>query len=417
MADYADDHAWESFGFGTVSKKAVEGWQKVTGEDKKPNSTQERVAARAREVEKDVKRGLKEAEGKAKAVAGEVQSKAESAAASVKAKAADVADRTKKAASDAADKAKTTASAAVSRAKEEGEKAKSAAKTEASRVERKTSSLTDRAVEATHQATDKAVALATTAKDKIAEATSNAPFNFSEGVEGMVREAEKALTRGEAKVERAVGRVEDAAHHAKDAVDDTPGPRGFLDAQRPRDVDPRNVRPAKPTYEGQEVYTAPLPLGFEPPPGYYVGPPLKPPEPAETAKKTLPLLVPKVKEFGASEPIISQLASTIDSLTQSLSTPTSSNPNGILTKAHDDLSALSQRLDEVKRAEKERLEKTLAEKAAEFQETLRSKDEERAQGEQGLKQTWESERRKMVDEWRGALETELESQRQGIEQR
>ena len=359
----------------------------------------------AKDGERDVRSGLSDVESKARQLAKDTQNKLESAVSKTKTEASSAAQRVRGAASNAAEKTKGEAS-----------KAQNAVEHQLGRSQEKAESLADRAMAATADAKDRAIALAISAKDAVADAVPDVPFNFSDGVEGIVREAERALAKGEAGVEHAVDRVEHAMGRAGHAVESKT--RGFLDAQRPRELRPETVQPQKPTFEGKELYKGPtLPLGFEPPPGYYVAPPPAPKSPDQKIKETLPLLVPKVKEFAASEPIISQLASTIDSLTQSLSTPTSGSVDGILIKAHDDLSALNQRLDNVKREEKEKLEKTLAERAAEFQNVLRSKEEEREQGEQGLKQGWDTERRKMVDEWRGALETELESQRQGIEQR
>ena len=382
-ADYADDHSWETFGYGTVSKKAVQGWQRVKGDEpKNTTSTTDQLAARIKEAEKNIQNAGRKAETETKKATRTVQQKA----------------------SETADLAKSKASSVKDAVKE---------KVGGSGSTSTPVTLADRAVTATHDVADKAKALASEAKAKVVEATSDMPFNFSEGVEGIVREAERALGRGEAK-------VEDVVKATKDAVEATPGPRGFLDAQRPRELRPETVVPQKPSYEGKRLYSGPdLPLGHEPPPGYYIAPPpvQQAKDAVEKVKETLPLLGPKVKEFAASEPIISQLASTIDSLTSSLSTPTSSDANGILTKAHDDLSALSKRLDEVKRAEKEKLEQTVGKKTLEFEAILKNKERERASGEEGLRQGWEKERGRMVDEWRGALEKELDSQREGIEQR
>jgi mitofilin len=276
-------------------------------------------------------------------------------------------------------------------------------------------------------AKDKVVGAASEVGNKASETTQQASDKFS----GVVRDAERALGKGEQKVENAAARaenalkagetkVENAAERVKHKLEENPGPQGYLDAQRPRELRPETVAPKKPTYEGQTVYSGPaLPVGHEPPPGFYIPPP--PPsrvkDPNDTAKATLPLLAPKVKEFAASEPIVTQLASTIDSLASSLATPNSGEPNKILTRAQDDLSALTKRLADVKKSEKERLEKTVGEKTKEFEALLRSKEQERTKGEQGLRQGWEKEKAAMVDDWRGSLEKELESQRQGIEQR
>jgi mitofilin len=250
------------------------------------------------------------------------------------------------------------------------------------------------------------------AKDKVEEATEKVPAKFSEGVEGIVRQAERALHT-----------VEDEAVRAEKAIAPQPtGPRSLPDTQRPRELRPETVdnkAKSDPTV-GKERYSGPpLPLGFEPPPGYYIPAPKKAEPPVEGAP--LPLLAPKVKDFASEEPIIAQLASTIDSLTSSLSSANagsaSANATGILTKAHDDLSALSTRLGQVKKNEKEKLEKTISEKTKEFESLLQSKAEEAKKGEQGLRAGWEQERQKMVDKWREELEGELEIQRTGIDKR
>ncbi|WVQ79663.1 hypothetical protein IAT38_001763 [Cryptococcus sp. DSM 104549] len=365
VADFADDHRWDTFGVGTVTKKSVEGWQSVTGS--KPETKTEKVERKVGELKKDASK-----------LPGQVKEKAEEVKDKVVGK-----------------------------------------PTTAQKVGDKAAELKKAAAEKATEAESKLKQLAEEAKEKIQGATNGVPFNFSDGVEGIVREAESALSKAE-------GKVEKIAHDAKDAVTPPPGPRVLPDTQRPRELKPETVKPQKPSYEGKQLYTGPpLPLGFEPPPGYYLAPPPstvkeKVEGKIEEVKQTLPLLVPKVKEFAAEEPIISQLASTIDSLTSSLSTPSkalSPDATGILSKAQDDLTALNTRLQEVKKAEKAKLEKTVGEKTKEFEALLKTKEEERASSEKGLKQTWEHERQGLVEDWRKELEGELENQRQGIEQR
>jgi mitofilin len=236
-------------------------------------------------------------------------------------------------------------------------------------------------------------------------------------LEALVRKAEGAVEKGEKKLASAVETVKEKA--------DPNAPRILPDTQRPRELRPETVTPAKPSFEGKEKYTGELPLGFEPPPGYYIPPPPKV-EGAKVADKTLdakpvlPLLAPKVKDFGTDEPIISQLASTIDSLASSLSSPggaAAAGATGVLSKAQADLSALSSRLSEVKKAEKAKLEKALADKTKEFEATLKSAESSRAQNEQGLQDKWLKEREGMVADWKKKMETELEGQREGIEKR
>ncbi|WVR06779.1 hypothetical protein IAU60_003814 [Kwoniella sp. DSM 27419] len=393
VADFADDHGWENLGFGSISKKAVQGVQAVAGREE---TKTEKVERKVGEVKKDVVKSAEQAKGAvtgnrtiAQQAAGQARELKEKGAAAVQA------------AEDKITGKKTTTEKVTDKAQE----------------------IQARAAAAIHSAEDKAKALAHDAKEKVDNATKDVPFNFSEGVEGMVREAEKALKKTE-------GEVEDLAHRAKEAVNPHTSPADLGNVspytQKTRELNPNAVTPQKPSFEGKKVYDGPpLPLGHEPPPGYYIPLPAKPvaekvEDKIEEVKQTLPLLVPKVKEFAAEEPIISQLASTIDSLTSSLSTPTkspSADATGILSRAQDDLTALNKRLHEVKAAEKEKLEKTVGEKTKEFEALLKSKDDERSQSEQGLKQEWVKERQALVDDWRKELEGELEAQRTGIEQR
>jgi len=317
----------------------------------------------------------------------------------------DLRDKAVHAAQDASDKAKSLASEATEKAKSLAHDASDKAKSLASDASAKATRAAEEARHLASDASSRVKSAAGEAEKKVEEV----PAKFSEGVDGLVRQAEKALHS-----------VEGEAVKAEKAIAPQPtGPRSLPDTQRPRELRPETVEPTKldPTV-GKEKYAGPpLPLGFEPPPGYYVAQPKKAEPPVEGAP--LPLLAPQVKDFASEEPIIAQLASTIDSLTSSLSSANggSANSIGILTKAHDDLSALSSRLGQVKKTEKEKLEKTIGEKTKEFEALLKTKAEEAKKGEQGLKAGWEEERQKMVDKWRGELEGELETQRSGIDKR
>ncbi|WWC69895.1 uncharacterized protein I206_103838 [Kwoniella pini CBS 10737] len=386
IADFADDHGWESLGYGSVTKKAIQSYQSATGNE----TTTQKVERKASETKKEV---INSAE-------------------KVKAKGVELKD------------------SVIGK------------ETTSQKIQHTASDLKDKALEATHKAEDKIKHLAHDAKEKVDQVTKDVPFNFSDGVEGIVREAEKAIGSVESSSKKALdsaenalkdaeNKVEGAAHDVKEAI--KPHATEYEKAvspyqQRTRELNPTGVQPQQPTFEGKRVYDGPpLPLGHEPPPGYYIPPPAKPvkavvEEKVEKIKQTLPLLVPKVKEFAAEEPIISQLASTIDSLTSSLSNASSTglpstDANGILSRAQDDLTALNKRLHDVKAAEKERLEKTVGEKTKEFEDLLKGREADWTKSEQGLKESWAKERETLVEKWRGELEGELESQRQNIEQR
>ncbi len=164
---------------------------------------------------------------------------------------------------------------------------------------------------------------------------------------------------------------------------------------------PTASQPPPPTAAetGKHVYTSPLPVGFEPPPGYDrpAPPPRKdvpkPPTPA------LPLLASSVADV--SDPIIKHLAGTIDNLASYLK----SNPNAaaqitpVLEAAKGDLSSLVNRIETVKEEERKGLEAKMDEQTREY--TLKMIElEMEAQDKLDLK---EEQFRKIFDESQVAL--------------
>ncbi|CCO30337.1 Formation of crista junctions protein 1 AltName: Full=Mitofilin [Rhizoctonia solani AG-1 IB] len=234
-------------------------------------------------------------------------------------------------------------------------------------------------------------------------------FQFSEGVSELAKEVEAAL-RG----------VPKSGPIGSKTKSKTPYP----DAAPKRDVE----APAPPEYEkewtppkGKQLYTGPpLPIGFEPPPGYVLPPPKK--EPKEPAKKedVLPLLAPKL---NASEPVIAQLAKTIDSLAAFVQANPSalSNAQGVLSTAQIDLEKLGERLESAKAEERKKLEKKLDEQAKEYENKLLGIEMESKERldkqEEDWKGVFEEERRKIVAAYRQKLEKELETQGEIINQR
>ena len=209
-----------------------------------------------------------------------------------------------------------------------------------------------------------------------------------------------------------------------------PYPRETLpvDYQRPRQLDASpQARKVIPT----EPYTAPLPLGFEPPPGYavlkasspatsHVSKPPAPPSPPP-----LPLVAPTISEFSASEPVLGQLAGTIDALAQFLNDSPSAiggkEAREVLEVASLDLQNLGQRLEAVKEDERKKLESILQEKTKEYNTNLVSAERELVEKlekqEEDWKSAFDSERKGMVSAYREKLEGELSVQKELIEQR
>lgn len=248
-------------------------------------------------------------------------------------------------------------------------------------------------------------------------------------------QAEHATELVKEKGKQVAHKVESVAHEGKEAVEKAVEPAVYtketlpVDFQKPRQLD---ASPQPPKVAVTEPYTAgPLPLGFEPPPGYAV-PKLAGAEPdgkqavkAEPQPEPLPLVAPTVSELSASEPVLGQLASTIDSLTRFLNdSPSAIGDKGareVINVASLDLQSLGKRLDSIKEEERKRLEANLEEKTKEYTSNLMTAEREMVERLEKQEDDWKSafdaERKELVAAYREKLEGELAVQKELIEQR
>jgi MICOS complex subunit MIC60 len=190
---------------------------------------------------------------------------------------------------------------------------------------------------------------------------------------------------------------------------------------------------AEPESPASNVYSDPLPIGFEPPPGYVrPAPPKKveeptadpvKPEPIPIPEVVLPLVAPSVASLNIQEPIISHLAGTIDSLASFLKAnpAAAEQATGVLENAKSDLSALVERIDKVKEEERVALEAKLDEQTREH--TLKLMELEMAaqdkldNQEEGFRKFFEEERAKFIAAYRAKLDQELKTQTELINER
>lgn len=137
----------------------------------------------------------------------------------------------------------------------------------------------------------------------------------------------------------------------------------------------------------------------------------------------LPLLAPSIKSLSASEPMIAQLAGTIDELTDFLKeTPSSgAKAKGVLESAQVDLRKLSERLEAIKREEAKRVETSLASQAKRYEADIAKQSEEAASRLHTRESDWqkefEEERSKQTAQFKEKLEKELATQSQIINER
>ena len=218
-------------------------------------------------------------------------------------------------------------------------------------------------------------------------------IQFSSGVKALVEEVEAALAEPKS----------------------TPAPSPDITTS------PEEAPPLTRVHEN--VYDVPLPVGFEPPPGFKKPPP--PPEIIEVppAPPPLPLIAPEISELVTSEPIISQLATTIDNLTVFLN----SNPaaaekaHGVIDTAKLDLTNLATRIQKIKEDEQGKLEQQLDDQAREYTVKLleleMSAQDKLDSQEDEFRKLFDEERGNLIRAYREKLSQELQTQSEIINER
>jgi MICOS complex subunit MIC60 len=278
-------------------------------------------------------------------------------------------------------------------------------------------------IQSVTQSVKTTVTKATEEVKKDTEVVKHQASQFSEGVEDLVRRAEDALA-GKVPV-------------PKPDVPTTPSQPESVPQETSTTA--TEATAADTDTKDKNVYNAPLPIGFEPPPGYAKPAPQKPAakavpesknEPIKTdvippppAPDPLPLVAPAVREFAASEPIIAQLATVIDDLASYLNTsPTAAEKaRDVLDTAKIDLTSLATRIEEVKEQERQGLEAKLDEQTREYtikllEMEMEAQDRLDSQ-EEGFRKQFEEEKAKFVQAYRAKLNQELQTQSEIINER
>jgi mitofilin len=233
-------------------------------------------------------------------------------------------------------------------------------------------------------------------------------IQFSQGIEELALEAEAAL-QGKPLIKPPVDtQPESLASHSQEVSEPQPTPvSGEVESTEPA---------------LKNVYHAPLPLGHEPPPGFSRPTPPKPPKPLAPGEP-LPLVAPSVAELQSSEPVLTHLAGTIDSLASFLNAnPTAANKaRDVLDVAKTDLSALAQSFERLREEEKANLEQSLDEQTREYtlkllELELQAQDKLENQ-ESDFRTFFEEEKAGLAKAYREKLEQELRTQSDIINER
>lgn len=229
---------------------------------------------------------------------------------------------------------------------------------------------------------------------------------FSEGLDDLVRKAEAAISQK--------------------SIEIPPEPNDV--PSQPTDSPPSTVNDLEVASPNLLVYDSPLPIGFEPPPGYtklsapkrnVKYPFVKP----DATPFVLPPIAPAIAEHGISEPVIAELASTIDNLASFVN----SNPEAaakakdVLDAAKVELTTLSTRIEKAREEERVQLEEKLDEQAKEYTIKLLELEmeyQDQLDGQKdGFQKFLDQEKVKFVQAYREKLESELATQTELINER
>ncbi|KAJ7158471.1 mitochondrial inner membrane protein Mitofilin [Mycena filopes] len=257
----------------------------------------------------------------------------------------------------------------------------------------------DSTVKAIQDSKDRATSAAARIRTEIKKETSGANAiikhqseQFSRGIDDLIREAEAALGKG---------------------VDMTNLPT----------TPEVSAAPFPPT-DDTTVYNAPLPVGFELPPGYSKPKAPKKPQPAPTEETArLPRLSPALSSISSSEPIIAHLAGTIDDLTAYVEANPAATAKAasVLETAKSDLTALASRIDKVREDERADLEAKLDDQTREYTVKLMELEmaaQDRLDGqEQEFRRFFDEERTRLTQAYREKLANELQTQTDLINER
>jgi len=274
---------------------------------------------------------------------------------------------------------------------------------------------TDKVEPTVQQAKARVQKTASKAKQEVEQETKHVKEKTKETVEKVEATAKDVAHKTQYEVEELIGRAE-AAIAGKPFGPPPPAPKSDTTGSDTAELTPMRDSPST----SRDVYDIPLPLGFEPPPGYIPKPKSEEGQ-LQTQPISLPLIAPSISD--ASEPVITHLAGTIDTLASYLKAdPKATEKAGdVLESAKGDLAALVDRIEAVKEQERTALTATLDEQTREWTLKLLEIEMEAQdrldQQEEGFRQAFEQEKAKLIQAYREKLDHELKFQTELINER
>lgn len=270
-------------------------------------------------------------------------------------------------------------------------------------------------------------------KARIDKATAEAKTNVSKASEKVTEKVSQQVNQVKEVAQKAEAAVKQQAPQVSDDVQELiRKAEAALAGSTPSERDTVKL-PTAPTAAttttDDHIYNTPLPVGFEPPPGYSRPAPPKKDAPSSSQATifaptaTLPLLSPAVSSLASTEPTITHLAGTIDNLASYLASnpAAASQASDVLEMAKTDLTALADRIEQAKQQERDELTAKLDEQTREYtikllEYEMEAQDKLDSQ-EDDFRKFFDEERAKIIHAYRAKLDNELKTQTELINER
>lgn len=249
--------------------------------------------------------------------------------------------------------------------------------------------------------------------DQLANQSSETKEDLKEKTESLIERAKNLATKAEQDVVKKGEEMKDLADRKKEEAKRSLGLKSNNEAAK-----------GKP-------WNNALPVDHQAPIGYSAPKSdrgLKANDPEATLRndpglKRLPRLAPSISALSASEPMVAQLASTIDELTAFLkdSPGQGSQAKAVIHSAQKDLEGLTKRLEFIKKSESERVDKELKNIKSKFDTQLEKTEKESLKALDSNDEKWKREmkeaREKQISEYEEKLKLELTTQSEIINER
>ena len=267
----------------------------------------------------------------------------------------------------------------------------------------------------------RAAELQTRMQDQLAELRAKASEEGERGLENLREKSREWIEQAQLAAGKSLGEAREHAAHvaaelSEQAMQMAKDVRAHLPLEHKTQEKPKEEAPAPPAVYGAPYQERKLVASAEPAPGARLR--------DYPAAPKLPKLASSMAQLRGSEPIVGQLASTIDELAafvRDAPAGASGLARGVLESAQADLQQLQRRMDQLREEDAERLDARLAKQAQTFEAELARASSKAAKELQQRDADWDQKlgeiQTHLAATFKGRLAQELETQSAMINER